>query len=341
MDESVGFRAGDQSRVSEPVRSQPAQGPGRKKGTACTRCRSQKIRCDHGRPSCGNCSRAGRPCVRVNLANNPEAISYIAQVESRLRSLEDSLRRVAPEELERAPAVNPAALDERGSYLGQAVGNGRGPLVTPFTVQGMREDSAGAAIDNTLHGALEAAHQEPSPANCNAASASPSASAQIEPSEPLAHEVGLLSLANSKESKYLGPSSGVWFARLIFSAVPHSRGPPTNWAAPGLGAQQTAARAQPFAQDWVPDVDLQNFVDAYFDTYHPLYPFLDEDAVADFLERIFAKSSPALHSMQMPRLSEIEAALSPIHFVQILLIIALGATILETRLSSEFLSERY
>ncbi|KAI8275546.1 D-alanine--D-alanine ligase [Colletotrichum sp. SAR11_57] len=58
----------------------------------------------------------------------------------------------------------------------------------------------------------------------NTTSLSPSASTEIGPSEPLAHEVGMLSLANSKESKYLGPSSGVPFARLIFSAIPQSQG---------------------------------------------------------------------------------------------------------------------
>lgn len=44
-------------------------------------------------------------------------------------------------------------------------------------------------------------------------------SMQIGPNQPLVHEVGLLSVVNSKESKYLGLSSGVSLARLIFTFV--------------------------------------------------------------------------------------------------------------------------
>uniref|UniRef100_L2G3R0 Phosphoribosylglycinamide synthetase n=1 Tax=Colletotrichum fructicola (strain Nara gc5) TaxID=1213859 RepID=L2G3R0_COLFN len=175
----------------------------------------------------------------------------------------------------------------------------------------------------------------------NTTSLSPSASTEIGPSEPLAHEVGMLSLANSKESKYLGPSSGVPFARLIFSAIPQSQGLSVSWSAPegGTVARKPSPAHHPFPPHWTSEVDLQHFADAYFQTLHPLYPFLDEDSISDNLDCLYTTQKAG--SMQMPPLAEVEASLSPFHSVQVFLVLALGARILESRLSVEFSSERY
>ncbi|KAF7547236.1 hypothetical protein G7Z17_g7871 [Cylindrodendrum hubeiense] len=248
--------------------------------------------------------------------------SHLAQVEARLRWLEDSLRRIAPEELENAPVVSAISLEPGGSSFSQT-SQPLDPSLSAVDEQ--------PVIDQLLEGVFES--------TCD--SASPATSTQIKPSEPLAHEVGLLSLANSKESKYLGPSSGVPFARLIFSAIPQSQGLAACWATPNATDSNDATRAQPFPQDWTSEVDLQHFVDAYFEMYQPLYPFLDEDAIHERFETLFIKRLQPSHAAHMPRLAEIEAALSPVHSVQVFLIIALGARTLEPRLSSDFSSERY
>lgn len=177
------------------------------------------------------------------------------------------------------------------------------------------------------------------------AAASPST--QIGPSEPLAHEVGLLSLANAAEPKYIGPSSGVSFARLIFAAIPQSQGLSTAyWNSPQQNGTESSTRAAlkpalPLPPDWTPEVDLQHFIDAYFETWQPLYPFLNEDDIVGSLDVLFTRQAPAANSLQMPPLRDIEASLSPFHAVQLFLVVALGARILEARLSSEFESARY
>lgn len=179
----------------------------------------------------------------------------------------------------------------------------------------------------------------------SAAAASPST--QIGPSEPLAHEVGLLSLANATEPKYIGPSSGVSFARLIFAAIPQSQGLSTAyWNSPQPNGAESSTRAAlkpalPLPPDWTPEVDLQHFIDAYFETWQPLCPFLNEDDIVGSLDVLFTRQAPATNSLQMPPLRDIEAALSPFHAVQLFLVVALGARILEARLSSEFESARY
>lgn len=174
----------------------------------------------------------------------------------------------------------------------------------------------------------------------SAAAASPST--QIGPSEPLAHEVGLLSLANATEPKYIGPSSGVSFARLIFAAIPQSQGLSTAyWNSPQRNVNENLKPALPLPPDWTPEVDLHHFVEAYFETWQPLYPFLNEDDIVGSLDVLFSRQAPATHSLQKPKLRDIEAALSPFHAVQLLLVVALGARRVEARLSSEFESARY
>ncbi|KAI1404968.1 hypothetical protein F4819DRAFT_446110 [Hypoxylon fuscum] len=340
MDLTIGSQADDEDLAADTVTvvAQPppsAQTTGRKKGTSCARCRRQKIRCDDNVPSCGNCTRVGQVCIRTHISNNSDLISHINLTEARLRLLEDTLRRVAPEEFAKLLVVNNSTPDTIGSYAGDAPAKSRHELSNEPN-SSFKNGRIEIGVQNTYHN-----HHQHTSSNGDVISNSPSASTHIGPSEPLAHEVGLLSLANSRESKYLGPSSGVSFARLIFSAIPQSQGLATSWVTSGAVGSQGAPHAQPFPMDWNSEVDLQHFVDAYFETHHPLHPFLDEDVISGRLEILYMKQSPTLNPQQMPQLSEIGSEISPMYSVQIFLIVALGARVLETRLSADFSSERY
>ncbi|XXH00876.1 hypothetical protein Hte_007227 [Hypoxylon texense] len=341
MDITLGSQAGDgdlspESGVTQPLPTTTAQHTGRKKGTSCARCRRQKIRCDDNVPSCGNCTRSGQVCIRTRHGHNPDVISHINNTEARLRLLEDTLRRVAPDEFAKLSVIPQPALETATSYGPEAptIGQTR----PPNELHDATEDS-GIVLD--VQNPCYTQSQHETPPGGDGIINSPSVTTQIGPSEPLAHEVGLLSLANSRESKYLGPSSGVPFARLIFSAIPQSQGLASSWVTSGAVRSQGATQAEPFPLDWTSEVDLQHFVDAYFETHHPLHPFLDEDAVSERLEILYTKQSSTINLQQMPQLSKIESAMSPMYSVQLFLIIALGARILETRLSADFSSERY
>jgi hypothetical protein len=107
----------------------------------------------------------------------------------------------------------------------------------------------------------------------------------IGPEQPLAHDVGLLSLGNaSSDPKYLGPSSGVSFARLIYAAAPQTQGLPVTTPA-------SSAKGQGGANDTVVCVPLPTaaqmyrFAESYFDTFDHLYPFLKENCVHEMIER--------------------------------------------------------
>ncbi|KAI8653643.1 Zn(2)-C6 fungal-type domain-containing protein [Fusarium sp. Ph1] len=333
---------------SVPRASASGPVPGRKKGTACLRCRTQKIRCDDQQPACGHCARVGHACVRPGLVPNAGTLSHLSQVEARLRWLEDALREVAPERMDHAPTVSqPIEVGAPISDLAQQAPQGQAARPSPVPLQPQPQDEIvpHQITDQSPHTLGHLVHNVYGSTPDSQTETSPAVSTQIKPNEPLAHEVGLLSLANSKESKYLGPSSGVPFARLIFSAIPQSQGLATCWATPSNAAAQgiNAERAKPFPPDWTSEVDLQHFVDAYFETYQPLYPFLDEDVTHGWLQSLFTRHPQAASAFthHMPRLSEIEASLSPISSVQIFLIIALGSRTLEARLSTDFSSERY
>ncbi|CAI6099333.1 unnamed protein product [Clonostachys chloroleuca] len=309
----------------------PTPAPGRKKGTACLRCRMQKTRCDDQQPACGSCARVGRSCIRPGALNTAGGLSHLNQVENRLRWLEEALRQVAPEKLSEAPAITAQPIDLNHQQY-PPTGT---PIQTIASSHSQIQLQGHGLSNNNVDPLLQNSYDSGFDGN----TASPAPSTQIKPNEPLAHEVGLLSLANSKESKYLGPSSGVPFARLIFSAIPQSQGLATCWATPpSTNAQGNHDDdAQPFPPDWTSEADLQHFVDAYFETYQPIYPFLDEDAVHEWLQNIFSLDS----AQGMPRLVDMESCLSPIASVQIFLIIALGSRTLESRLSTDFLSGRY
>ena len=252
---------------------------------------------------------------------------------------------MAPDELAKLPAehTNKPVVDTPDLPFGQTLSHmGRRGGSSELSA---RVDRAGDFGIGRVPDASDKNHQQHNPpSRGDAASvASPTASSQIEPSEPLAHEVGLLSLSNSTESKYLGPSSGVSFARLIFSAIPQSQGLAIDRinSRHGVRSRCNVPQPEPFPPDWTPGVDLQHFVDAYFENLHPMYPFLDEDAISERLEVLYAKRSPALNPQDMSQLFEIESIMSPTFSVQIFLIVALGSRILETRLAANFSSERY
>lgn len=127
-------------------------------------------------------------------------------------------------------------------------------------------------------GQSEAAHAIDTPA----ASVSES---HIGPEQPLAHNVGLLSLGNaSSDPKYLGPSSGVSFARLIYAAAPQTQGLPASISP--VSAQGLDSSNEPVVCVPLPRIaQMHRFVDSYLEAFNHLYPFLKREYIHDLIER--------------------------------------------------------
>ncbi|OJZ87013.1 hypothetical protein ASPFODRAFT_717554 [Aspergillus luchuensis CBS 106.47] len=166
-----------------------------------------------------------------------------------------------------------------------------------------------------------------------------SGSTQITRNQPLAHEVGLLSLANNTEPKYLGPSSGISFARLIYESAPQSQGLPLSLLQ-GQGTHKqprvlpptATGRALSSDASSIPPIPLpspaecQQYAEAYFEgTY--LYPFISQQGLYQLLSQIqkYNESSTWNHPLPI----RLAAA-------QVGLVLSLGARFLEVRLGSDF-----
>ncbi len=161
-----------------------------------------------------------------------------------------------------------------------------------------------------------------------------SLSSQITRHQPLAHEVGLLSLSNTTDPKYLGPSSGVTFARLIYESAPQSQGLPLSFLREQEQQQHTVNQKQaaPAADitpiNLPPLADCQQYADAFFDAT-PFFPFISQDAFYQLLDQ-------AQHFNDTTKWNSI----LPIKLAsaQLLLILSLGARFLETRLGADYSS---
>ncbi|KAF2014986.1 hypothetical protein BU24DRAFT_423908 [Aaosphaeria arxii CBS 175.79] len=285
-----------------------------KRGSACRRCRLQKIKCDGQSPACSNCVKAGVSCIKSNNADADATREYTKQLERRVQWLEELVRRFQPN----------AIFDQAGNLQinDEFIVVGAHPLSSHLTIGPL--DLTKARTTASLPGESPAA----------------STSSQIGPSQPLAHDVGLLSLANSTEPKYLGPSSGVPFARLIFSSAPQSQGLSSAWQAVQDGplqASNSLQQSQPIKFAKLPNEDeMSYFVSAYFEVWHTTYPFLMEDAFQETVERVIQYEKVRSTSNVPP-----EAPAHAFDMAQTFLVLSLGAKVLETRLSIEFQSEQY
>jgi len=162
----------------------------------------------------------------------------------------------------------------------------------------------------------------------------------IDANEPIAHEVGLISLANSSEPKYLGPSSGISFAKLIYASSPQTQGLPATVQSStvNIDMQLRTPEHTQTATNLPTTTDMLHFVDAYLKTYQPLYPFLDEVQIEALLDKVCKLNS---HSLNSASLKSVKDVCNPYEELQLLCMFHLGSKVLEIRLSQDFMSEGY
>lgn len=169
---------------------------------------------------------------------------------------------------------------------------------------------------------------QPSEASPITQPSSTSVPESITRAQPLAHEVGLLSLANATDPKYLGPSSGVPFARLIYASAPQSQGLPLSQEN-HYHTSNTQATSFPHnieVIDLPPLAECQQYVDAFFEVALFL-PFLIYDDVFVLLDDVYTFTKSRAWSHHMP---------ITIAFAQVFLVLSLGARLLEKKLKSNF-----
>lgn len=155
-----------------------------------------------------------------------------------------------------------------------------------------------------------------------------SAPSSITRDQPLAHEVGLLSLANDRDPKYLGPSSGVPFARLIYESAPHSQGLSLkDWSQTcPLGDSEKRGPGNVQPADLPLPAECHQYAEAYFELAVFL-PFMMHNEVFDLLDDVRSFQETGVWKPALP---------ITLGFGQAFLLLSLGARLLETKLKTEF-----
>ncbi|KKP04640.1 hypothetical protein THAR02_03253 [Trichoderma harzianum] len=184
----------------------------------------------------------------------------------------------------------------------------------------------GAAIDTLLpeHGDSERGHSTlSSPLATTAATSpwAPSRQAQSD-TELLTHVIALVSLNGSSEPKYLGPSSGFSFAKLL--ASPGLRLDQQIHDADKLDVEAKALyRAECHAVPLPPFHEAAILAEAFFDEVQWQYPFLHKASFLSSLREVYNAKSQGQDESR----AEIGGNAANIRF-QIFLVLAVGASTL-------------
>lgn len=153
------------------------------------------------------------------------------------------------------------------------------------------------------------------------------------------HELGLVSASAGADHRYIGASSGYFFARYILSTVGGSN------ASAGAGKNTTAPRSNstptshlnvlqippaPLPKTWKHAEQLSS---TYFETVHLQFPFLHYPSYEDNLRRLYAREDSAnIHS---------KTENDPIVLFQTYMVLAIASTILSRRIKVTLPSEGF
>lgn len=223
--------------------------------SACNRCRLRKNKCDQQLPSCASCTKAGVNCVGYDPITKREIPrSYVFFLEARVGYLEGLLEEAAvpfepPEALELASRPGPEPNAPKGD---DDSGSNQGPTGRRGTGWSEKQEEEDK-LDN------------------------------------LVSNVGMISVQGASDPRYLGSTSGISFARIVFAAVKSSvagsgaeRGgarPPTAKVGPG----GTSMRDSFFGLQTKPTIKPAPFPDRslalrlvrfYFEHANPQIPIL-------------------------------------------------------------------
>lgn len=146
----------------------------------------------------------------------------------------------------------------------------------------------------------------------------------------LAHEIGLVSSSAGTDPKYIGPSSGYFFAKLVLACARQGkRGSPAEELQ--QNANSRPSRLFPQGSLSIPPAPLPESMDytieiseAYFETIHLQYPFLHQPSHMKLIEHVYTEAEP-----------------SPIAAFQVYLVLAIGATVLSRRMKIPLAGEGF
>ncbi|KUJ15287.1 uncharacterized protein LY89DRAFT_750611 [Mollisia scopiformis] len=263
--------------------------------TACVRCQRRKIKCDGRVPSCSSCSKAGVPCVDGGRQQDKYPRAYIASLQNRIQWLESLLTENCPDiDVKSGPRIVQDGTPQDGDSVEAA------PPAHEGATHMEEENNIDPAIANDVQ----------------------QTSDDCQP-DRLAHEIGLVSVTGGQDPRYVGPSSGYSFAKLILASIGRRNTSQRQSIQVNPTVPTSAFKVVPSALPTSIEHALQ-LSSAYWDNIHCQYPFLHKPTHLRLMEHAYSSGDP-----------------SPIALFQVYMVLAISSTILSRRLKLPIPAEGY
>ncbi|KAF1941305.1 hypothetical protein EJ02DRAFT_377969 [Clathrospora elynae] len=241
--------------------------------SACNRCRLRKNRCDQRLPSCAACDKASVKCVGYDPITKREIPrSYVYYLETRVAYLETLLQEhtIAFQD---ADDLNPA-------YASNGAVTPKPAAAAPPPRSGAAKPTAAPTTDD-------------------------SEKYDGEKLTKLVSNIGMVSVQGASDPRYLGSTSGISFARVVFAAVKSSVSGSSSERGSNRGGKAashvvdsgTSMRDSFFGlqtkptirQAPFPDRELASrLVELYFEHANPQIPILHRGEFMDMFARVYA-----------------------------------------------------
>ncbi|KAI5244477.1 hypothetical protein E4T43_03741 [Aureobasidium subglaciale] len=282
--------------------------------TACIRCQQRKIRCDAALPTCTSCEKSSKACEYQDgsLIDHQSRVyvrytSRAYHLEHRVSWLENVVKDRCPDvDLSHEPRTGTSVVQDASISIPNDVAH---PISNHRHEPDLELDSQDVPQDTSV-----AAHD----AGTGSIEAPRGTSNNVDSS--IAHQIGLVSLPNGDDPRYIGPSSGHFFTQLICTASALTKN--TSSIRLGRGSttlQQDSSLAEKLLRDVQTPLpsskDLtRELTMSYFKTIHQHLPLLHEPTHLDLIEDMYASTDP-----------------DPIAAFQVYMVLALSSIMLSRR----------
>lgn len=190
--------------------------------SACKRCRLKKIKCDQEFPSCLKCARANEPCVSLDPATGKDVPrSYVIYLEDRLTAMMKKLKEcgVDPSQVRgNVPATsddNPIDLQLYEETLREEHELPHDNVFAAYVINKGTSMQRGVSVSSDNAVERKANLDE----GVGEAGSRSTANQPNELDESNKNVTALGSMRSNASNSYLGDSSGIPFAKLVFTAV--------------------------------------------------------------------------------------------------------------------------
>ncbi|PLB48902.1 putative C6 transcription factor [Aspergillus steynii IBT 23096] len=293
--------------MNHPSVSSSASNSSFRNVSACNRCRLRKNRCDQRLPRCQSCEKAGVRCVGYDPITKREIPrSYVYFLEARVAYLEKLL-------MDKQIEFNdPVAFDEEEAIKVEAGHDPAQPQVvnaeTSVSAEVPSADTNGGSM--RVKGEKEGLVPRPEGNPDNEHGTDVNRDHEREDNwriHNLVSNIGMVSVQGTSDPRYLGSTSGISFARVVFAAVkssvagnaaergpmrPHERLPHSATGTAGSTMRDSffGLQTRPMMKcATFPDRDLaERLAHLYFEHANPQMPILHRADFMELLDRTYS-----------------------------------------------------